>query len=160
MSRTRTTGQSKWALAAALQHMQMLLCKSCHLPIVSEGQFPACPHSRTQHVLTSNSVQAFRRAYCAFQPVHIQAFRRSYNMLRIAAQQNSGRLDGSQCGLCHQHSTESILGMHLGDFAPSGLECREGVLQRSAYGQCSATSLRYNLKGITLHAGRLNHLAI
>ena len=53
-------------------------------------------------------------------------------MLRISAQQNLGRLDGSQCGLCHQHSTELILGMHLGDCAPSGYLCREGVLQSRA----------------------------
>ena len=80
MRGTRTTGQSKWALTATLpapgiqetgcpaaglchvwsydcpQHMQMLVCKSCHLYIVSEGRSPACLHSRTQHVLTSNSV--------------------------------------------------------------------------------------------------------
>ena len=79
-------------------------------------------------------------------------------MLQISAQKNSGRLDASQCGLCYQHSTGLILGMHLGDCVPLGYLCREGVLQESVHGQRSAT--RYNLEGVTLHVGRLLHLAI
>ena len=51
-------------------------------------------------------------------------------MLWISAQQDTGRLDGLQCGLCHQlqHSNILILGMQLGDCVPSGLVCREGAL--------------------------------
>lgn len=89
-------------------------------------------------------------------------------MLQISAQQNSGRLDGSQCGLCHQHSIELILGMQLGDCVPSGLVCRRGVLQipkKETFKISPWTVFRYegtrkNLKDVTLHVGRLIHLAI